>query len=84
MYNYSTLLGGPLGEASGWRGYALPRLEPALGRVRRSLLLGLLWTGGHVPLYLYPGWISSPLCLYILFFLTAERLILTCVLTWLS
>ena len=24
VYNYSTLLGGPLGEEPGWRGYALP------------------------------------------------------------
>jgi membrane protease YdiL (CAAX protease family) len=76
VYNYSTLLGGPLGEEPGWRGYALPRLETALGPVRSSLVLGLLWTGWHLPLFLYPGWTSSPLWIYVLF-LTGQSLILT-------
>ncbi|MGQ0736605.1 MAG: CPBP family intramembrane glutamic endopeptidase [Acidobacteriota bacterium] len=76
VYNYSTLLGGPLGEEPGWRGYALPRLESALGPVRSSLVLGLLWTGWHLPLFLYPGWTSSPLWIYVLF-LTGQSLILT-------
>jgi membrane protease YdiL (CAAX protease family) len=76
VYNYSTLLGGPLGEEPGWRGYALPRLEAALGPVRGSLVLGLLWTGWHLPLFLYPGWTSSPLWVYALV-LTGQSLILT-------
>ena len=76
VYNYSTLLGGPLGEEPGWRGYALPRLEQALGPVRASLVLGLFWTGWHLPLFLYPGWTSSPLWVYVLF-LTGQSLILT-------
>jgi membrane protease YdiL (CAAX protease family) len=76
VYNYSTLLGGPLGEEPGWRGYALPRLEAALGPVRGSLLLGLLWTGWHLPMFWYPGWTSSPLWIYFLF-LTGQSLILT-------
>ena len=65
VYNYSTLLGGPLGEEPGWRGYALPRLESAFGPVRGSLLLGLLWTGWHLPLFFYPSWTSEPLWIYV-------------------
>jgi CAAX protease family protein len=65
VYNYSTLLGGPLGEEPGWRGYALPRLESTFGPVRGSLLLGLLWTGWHLPLFFYPGWTSEPLWIYV-------------------
>jgi hypothetical protein len=64
-YNYSTLLGGPLGEEPGWRGYALPRLESAFGPVRGTLLLGLLWTGWHLPLFFYPSWTSEPLWIYV-------------------
>lgn len=76
VFDYSTLLGGPLGEEPGWRGYALPRLQATLGPVRSSLLLGLLWTGWHLPLFLYPGWISSPLWTYVLF-LVGQSLLLT-------
>jgi membrane protease YdiL (CAAX protease family) len=76
VYNYSTLLGGPLGEEPGWRGYALPRLETALGPVRGSVVLGLLWTGWHLPLFWYPGWTSTTLWVYVLF-LTGQSLILT-------
>jgi membrane protease YdiL (CAAX protease family) len=65
VYNYSTLLGGPLGEEPGWRGYALPRLENAFGPVRGSLLLGLLWAGWHLPLFFYSGWTTSPLWIYV-------------------
>jgi membrane protease YdiL (CAAX protease family) len=76
VYTYSTLLGGPLGEEPGWRGYALPRLETAFGPVRGSLLLALLWTGWHLPLFFYPGWTSSPLWIYVLF-VTGQSFILT-------
>jgi membrane protease YdiL (CAAX protease family) len=78
VYNYSTLLGGPLLEEPGWRGYALPRLQALHGPVRSSLLLGLLWTGWHLPLFLYPGWTSSTLWTYVLF-VTSESIILSCI-----
>lgn len=39
-------------------------------------MLGLFWTGWHLPLFLYPGWTSSPLWVYVLF-LTGQSLILT-------
>ena len=66
VYHYSMLLGGPLGEEPGWRGYALPRLEVRFGPARASLLLALLWTGWHIPLYFYPGWTSVPVWVYLL------------------
>jgi membrane protease YdiL (CAAX protease family) len=66
VYNYSTLFGRPLGEEPGWRGYALPRMEAALGAMRGSLLLGILWTGWHRPLFIRSGWESAPLWIYTL------------------
>ena len=66
VYNYSTLLSGPLGEEPGWRGYALPRLEARFGPVCGSLLLALLWAGWHLPLFLIPGWTTSPLWIFVL------------------
>jgi membrane protease YdiL (CAAX protease family) len=44
------LLGGPLGEESGWRGYALPRLQRRFNPVVSSLILGFLWANWHLPL----------------------------------
>jgi membrane protease YdiL (CAAX protease family) len=74
--HYSMLLGGPLGEEPGWRGYALPRLEARFGPVRASLLLAFLWTGWHIPLFFYPGWTSVPAWIYVLI-LTGTSFILT-------
>jgi uncharacterized protein len=66
VYNYSTLLGGPLFEEPGWRGFALPRLEARFGPLRASMLLALLWAGWHLPLFFYPGWITAPAWIYLL------------------
>ncbi len=65
-YNYSTLLGGPLFEEPGWRGYALPRLQARLGPLPAALTLGMIWSAWHLPLFLYPGWTSLPIWLYFL------------------
>lgn len=49
---------GPLFEETGWRGFALPRLQHRFGPMRGTLLLGGLWAGWHFFLYA-PGWISD-------------------------
>ena len=44
------LLGGPLGEEGGWRGYALPRLQRRFNPTASSIILGFLWANWHLPL----------------------------------
>lgn len=61
------VLGGPLGEEVGWRGFSQPRLQNRLGILQSSLIIGLgsaLW---HLPLFLISSTPQShlPLDLFI-------------------
>lgn len=56
------------GEEIGWRGFALPRLEKLLkSPIYASLILGILWSLWHLPIYLIPGQSSIPLYLFLFF-----------------
>lgn len=49
------VVGGPLGEEIGWRGYALPKLLRFKGPVVASLLIAAMWALWHLPLFWMPG-----------------------------
>src|SRR5215216_4270837 len=53
------LIGGPLGEEIGWRGFALPRMQPLHGPLVGSIILGLLWGLWHLPEFLVPAWADT-------------------------
>ena len=60
------LLGGPLGEEFGRRGYALPALQDRMGW--RMASLGLVWGVWHLPLFFIEGTSQAhiPLALFLL------------------
>ena len=44
------------GEEPGWRDFALPRLQSLRGPLLGTVILGLLWGGWHLPLFLTADW----------------------------
>jgi uncharacterized protein len=56
-----TVLGGPMGEEFGWRGYALPALARRLGWRWASLIVGVVWAIWHLPLFWMPGMAQASL-----------------------
>lgn len=76
------VIGGPLGEEPGWRGFALPRLQRVQGPLVGSLILGILWAFWHLPYFWMPEW-GTPKedVLDIVYFVLAV-LALTIIYTW--
>ena len=58
MFNYN-LLGGPLFEEFGWRGFLQPHLQKVLPPWVAAICVGIMWAAWHLPLFL-AGWGSAP------------------------
>jgi membrane protease YdiL (CAAX protease family) len=50
------VIGGPLGEEPGWRGFALPRLQQLCCPLVGTLVLGSLHVLWHLPYFFIPEW----------------------------
>ncbi len=50
-----TIIGGPLGEEFGWRGFALPNLQHKWNPTIASIIIGTVWGLWHLPLFFQPG-----------------------------
>ena len=49
------ILGGPLQEEYGWRGYALDRLQKRWNALISSIILAVIWSTWHLPLFFIAG-----------------------------
>jgi membrane protease YdiL (CAAX protease family) len=79
LLNNFTRSGG-ISEEFGWRGYALPRLQARWSALVSTIVLGVIWTVWHLPLWFLAGSSQQGSS----FWLFLANLILTSILyTWL-
>jgi membrane protease YdiL (CAAX protease family) len=53
------LLGGPLFEEPGWRGFALPLMQRRWGSLAGSVILGVVWATWHLTEYVAPDFAAT-------------------------
>ncbi len=60
------ILTGATGEQLGWRGFALPWLQTKMSALLSSIVLGLIWSFWHIPLWFagishesFPFWVYT-------------------------
>jgi membrane protease YdiL (CAAX protease family) len=76
------MLGGPLGEEFGWRGFALPRLQEKFNPLVSSLILGGIWGLWHIPQFFNPNAFHSVLGLGMLPVYVLAQMGLVTIMTW--
>lgn len=86
MANFALVLlvGGPLGEEFGWRGYALPALAAHMNRKAASLIVGAVWGLWHLPLFFMAGAAQSQMPMALFMTSTVSLSVIFAALFWRS
>jgi membrane protease YdiL (CAAX protease family) len=82
VYFLITMLGGPLGEEFGWRGFALPNLQRKWGPVVASIIIGIVWALWHLPQFFQPDTFHAQMGLAFLPVYVAAEIGLAIIITW--
>ncbi len=77
-----TMIGGPLGEEFGWRGFALPNLQRKWGPMVASIIIGIVWALWHLPLFFQPESIHAQIGLELLPVYVIGEIVLAIIITW--
>ncbi len=77
-----TMIGGPLGEEFGWRGFALPNLQRKWGAVTASIIIGIVWALWHLPLFFQSDSIQAQIGVQLLPVYVIGEIILAIIITW--
>jgi len=77
-----TLIGGPLGEEFGWRGFALPNLQGKWGPMVASIIIGVVWAFWHLPLFFQSESIHAQIGLELLPVYIVGEIVLAIIITW--
>jgi CAAX protease family protein len=78
----SLIIGGPLAEELGWRGFALDQLQARFNPLVASLVLGIVWACWHIPLFFIPGTFQYSMGLNDFGLFAGSLIALTLVMTW--
>ena len=77
-----TMIGGPLGEEFGWRGFALPNLQRKWGPMIASIIIGTVWALWHLPLFFQPDTIHAQIGIKFLPVYIIGEIVLATIMTW--
>ncbi len=77
-----TMIGGPLGEEFGWRGFALPNLQRKWGPMVASIVIGIVWALWHLPQFFRPETFHAQIGLQLLPIYVVAEITLAVIITW--